>query len=78
MLKRGTDEQRKLSWTTNFLVANNLADEVKKKQIHLNVNPDTKWYPLSRVLDEEKKSHNTHIFSPWKSISRKIKAMSSH
>lgn len=76
VLKKGTTTERKNSWISNFTIANTLADEVKKKQVFSNVNAETQWYPLSRELDSEEQSSSFEIFSPWKSITRKIHTLS--
>lgn len=75
VLKKGTTEERELSWEANFIVANALAEEEKEKKVPLDVDTDTQWYPLSRGLGSKQQSLGFQVFSPWKSMSRKINAM---
>ena len=75
-LKKGSSEDRRLSWKANFIFADTLAKESREKRVETNVHTETQWFPLSKDLDSEDMTKPLKIFSPWRSISRKISTMS--
>ncbi|MCT4624878.1 MAG: aminotransferase class V-fold PLP-dependent enzyme [Schleiferiaceae bacterium] len=61
-LDKGTTEERKVTWVTNFLIANELAAQELPKSSHPEVEASTCWYALHKKQKQNNMYLSLHLW----------------